>query len=104
MKNGFNFTEDILSEMTPEHIEELKRKYLTPKILKLFEDPQVLDFCVGFFENNLNACVTSKKMFMHRNTLSYRLLKIEKETGYNLKKFEDAFIFKIILNLYSNRV
>ena len=100
----FNFTEDILSELTPQHIEKLKKDHLTPKLLKLFEDTQVLDFCDAYFKNNLNAVVTAKKMFMHRNTLNYRLGKIKKQTGLDLKKFEDAFVFKILLNIYSNRV
>ena len=100
----FNFTEDILCELTPQQIEKLKKDHLTPKILKLFEDPQVIEFCDAYFKNNLNGVVTSKKIFMHRNTLNYRINKIHKVTGLNIKNFEDAFVFKILLNLYSSRV
>jgi len=98
-----NFTEDILCLLTPQQLDKLKEMYLTPGVVKLFQEPQMLDFCVGFFKHGLNASAAAKKMFMHRNTLNYRLKKIEKATGLDLKKFEDAFIFKILLNLYSNR-
>ncbi|MCL2071708.1 MAG: helix-turn-helix domain-containing protein [Oscillospiraceae bacterium] len=50
-----------------------------------------------FFENNLNVSETSRKLFVHRNTLVYRLDKIKKLTGLDLREFEDAIVFKIAL-------
>ncbi len=50
-----------------------------------------------FFENNLNVSATSRKLFVHRNTLVYRLEKIKKITGLDLREFEDAIIFKVAL-------
>ena len=50
-----------------------------------------------FFENHLNISETSRKLFIHRNTLVYRLEKIKKITGLDLKKFEDATKFKLAL-------
>ncbi len=50
-----------------------------------------------FFENNLNVSETSRKLFVHRNTLVYRLEKIRKLTGLNLHEFEDAITFKVAL-------
>ncbi len=50
-----------------------------------------------FFENNLNVSETSRKLFVHRNTLVYRLEKIKKLTGLDLREFEHAITFKVAL-------
>ena len=50
-----------------------------------------------FFKNNLNVSEASRKLFVHRNTLVYRLEKIKKLTGLDLREFEHAIIFKIAL-------
>ena len=51
----------------------------------------------AFFENNLNVSETSRKLFVHRNTLVYRLEKIRKLTGLDLRQFEHAITFKVAL-------
>lgn len=50
-----------------------------------------------FFENSLNVSETSRKLFVHRNTLVYRLEKIKRLTGLDLREFDDAIIFKVAL-------
>ncbi len=57
-----------------------------------------------FFENNLNVSETSRKLFVHRNTLVYRLEKIKKLTGLDLREFDHAIVFKVALmvNKYLN--
>lgn len=50
-----------------------------------------------FFENNLNVSETSRQLFIHRNTLVYRLDKILKITGMDLRKFDDAIYFKVAM-------
>ena len=50
-----------------------------------------------FFENNLNVSETSRHLFIHRNTLVYRIEKLEKITGLDLRNFDDAVTFKIAL-------
>lgn len=50
-----------------------------------------------FFENNLNVSETSRKLFVHRNTLVYRLEKIRKLTGLDLRRFDHAIVFKVAL-------
>ena len=50
-----------------------------------------------FFENNLNVSETSRKLFVHRNTLVYRLEKIKKITGLDLREFDHAIVFKVAL-------
>ena len=60
-------------------------------------DHETLSTIQCFFENNLNVSETSRKMFVHRNTLVYRLDKIKKMTGLDLREFEDAITFKVAL-------
>lgn len=50
-----------------------------------------------FFENNLNVSETSRKLYVHRNTLVYRLDKIHKLTGLDLRMFDDAIVFKVAM-------
>ena len=60
-------------------------------------DREALTTIQAFFENNLNVSETSRKLFVHRNTLVYRLEKIRKMTGLDLREFEDAITFKVAL-------
>ena len=60
-------------------------------------DQETLLTIQKFFENNLNVSETSRKLFVHRNTLVYRLEKIRKLTGLDLREFEHAIVFKIAL-------
>lgn len=60
-------------------------------------DQETLFTIQKFFENNLNVSETSRKLFVHRNTLVYRLEKIKKLTGLDLREFDHAIIFKIAL-------
>ena len=60
-------------------------------------DQETLFTIQKFFENNLNVSETSRKLFVHRNTLVYRLEKIKKLTGLDLREFDHAIVFKIAL-------
>lgn len=60
-------------------------------------DAETLFTIQKFFENNLNVSETSRKLFVHRNTLVYRLEKIRKLTGLDLREFDDAIVFKVAL-------
>ncbi|MGN0628349.1 MAG: PucR family transcriptional regulator [Oscillospiraceae bacterium] len=60
-------------------------------------DQETLFTIQKFFENNLNVSETSRKLFVHRNTLVYRLEKIKKLTGLDLREFDHAIIFKVAL-------
>ncbi len=65
-------------------------------------DEETIQTIYKFFENNLNVSETSRQLFVHRNTLVYRLDKIERLTGLDLRNFDDAVIFKvaILVNKY----
>lgn len=60
-------------------------------------DEETLTTIYKFFENSLNVSETSRQLFIHRNTLVYRLDKLQKSTGLDLRVFEDAITFKIAL-------
>ena len=60
-------------------------------------DQETLFTINKFFENSLNVSETSRKLFVHRNTLVYRLEKIKKLTGLDLRQFDHAIIFKVAL-------
>ena len=60
-------------------------------------DEEILTTINKFFENSLNVSETSRQLYIHRNTLVYRLDKLQKSTGLDLRVFEDAFTFKIAL-------
>lgn len=60
-------------------------------------DEETLNTLNKFFENNLNVSETSRQLFVHRNTLVYRIEKIQKSTGLDLRSFDDALTFKIAL-------
>ncbi len=60
-------------------------------------DEETLVTINKFFENSLNVSETSRQLFIHRNTLVYRLDKLQKSTGLDLRVFEDAITFRIAL-------
>ncbi len=60
-------------------------------------DEETLNTINKFFENNLNVSETARQLFVHRNTLVYRIERIQKNTGLDLRNFDDALTFKIAL-------
>lgn len=60
-------------------------------------DNETMNTITKFFENNLNVSETSRQLFIHRNTLVYRLDKIQKITGMDLRRFDDAIYFKVAM-------
>lgn len=60
-------------------------------------DEEILNTVQKFFQNNLNISETSRQLFVHRNTLVYRIEKVQKVTGLDMRNFEDALTFNIAL-------
>jgi carbohydrate diacid regulator len=60
-------------------------------------DPETLKTANAFLANNLSLANTARVLFIHRNTLVYRLEKLHRNTGFDLRQFNDAMIFKLIM-------
>lgn len=65
------------------------------EIPEVLEDEEAMSTIAKFFENNLNISETARQLYVHRNTLVYRLERIEKEIGLDIRKFDDAMTFRI---------
>ncbi len=76
------------AEITDEHCKEV------------FEDEEMLGTAEAFLQSSLNVSETSRNLYMHRNTLLYRLDKIEKATGLNIRQFSDAVSFRVLTVLH----
>ena len=64
-------------------------------------DEEIVSTVNKFFENNLNVSETSRQLFVHRNTLVYRIEKLQKSTGLDVRTFDDALTFKIAMMVYN---
>ena len=64
-------------------------------------DDETLTTINKFFENNLNVSETSRQLFIHRNTLVYRIEKLQKATGLDIRTFDDALTFKIAMMVFN---
>ena len=64
-------------------------------------DEEILTTVLKFFENSLNISETARQLYIHRNTLVYRIEKVQKETGLDIRNFDDALTFKIALMVVS---
>jgi carbohydrate diacid regulator len=64
-------------------------------------DEETLTTINKFFENNLNVSETARQLYIHRNTLVYRLEKLQKSTGLDIRVFDDALTFKIAMMVVS---
>ncbi|MBO5737083.1 MAG: helix-turn-helix domain-containing protein [Clostridia bacterium] len=79
---------EYLTELSDEHVKEI------------FDDEEMLNTAEAFLQSSLNVSETSRNMYMHRNTLLYRLDKIEKATGLNIRAFADAVSFRVLTILH----
>lgn len=83
------------------NIDEYKKLFAIKSVNTLLTDEDLVKTATLFFENNLNISTASKVGFMHRNTLIYRLDKIQKLIGLDIKNFNDAVVFENLLLLYN---
>lgn len=89
----------IISEIPKEICRLFLERTIDPKVFDLLDDE--LNTTIDcFFENSLNTSETAKQLYVHRNTLIYRLNKISGITGLDIKKFEDAVGFKLAKLIY----
>ena len=91
-KNKINglYINNLFSDLNGDQKVELAEKFLTAEIIAVFKDQELKSSIDAFFKNNLNISETSRNAFMHRNTLLYRIDKVYKLTGLNIRNFNDA--------------
>lgn len=90
----------ILAGLTGDQKMDLLNKNMSKQFVVVLEDKELINSMDAFFTNNLNVSETSRNAFMHRNTLLYRIDKISKMTGFNVRNFEDAVVFKMLELIY----
>lgn len=89
----------LAAEMSEESAAKLKSGYDCVALKKIFADRELLSTCFKLFENDLNVSLTARMLYMHRNTLIYRLNKIHKMCSLNVCKFSDAVKFLLLYGL-----
>ena len=103
-KSVHTFKEFILAKVVEEMPKNRQIDFLKSLMeegtKEFFEDQEMVQTAQAFLDNDLNASETSRVLFIHRNTLNYRLDKIQNLTGFNLRLFADAVTFRIITLLY----
>lgn len=86
----------MLEEMPKFKLNEYLEILMDTDAKDIFNDEEMIDTSEEFLENSLNVSETARKLYLHRNTLTYRLDKIERSTGLNIRKFSDAITFRLI--------
>ena len=90
----------MIEDLTPQKMEEYRAELMDTSAAEVFEDEEMLNTAEEFLLSSLNVSETSRNLYMHRNTLLYRLDKIEKATGLNIRLFSDAVSFRVLTVLY----
>lgn len=80
--------------------EELLSVYDLKKFAKIFEDESMMETADTFISCGMNVSAAARKLYMHRNTLMYRLKLIYKKTGLDLRDFDMAVTFRMLHILY----
>ena len=88
----------FLSELDPEVAAKYYYMLFNAENAKLFSE-ELLETVSMFFEKDLNLSDTARQLYIHRNTLTYRLDKIEKITGLDLRRFDDAVTFRMLMEM-----
>ena len=98
---GHLAAERLLSAVPSDECTKLRKELFTPETEKLL-GREMMETIDAFFRNDLNLSTTAREMFIHRNTLIYRLDKIRKVTGYDLRHFQDAVSFRLLSRLHES--
>ncbi len=90
----------MLEDIPKSRLEEYMAQFHVTNAAEVLEDGEMAGTAEAFLESSLNLSETARNLYMHRNTLTYRLDKIERLTGLNIRKFSDAVTFRTITILY----
>lgn len=102
--NVHSYREFILIKLLEELPENKLSAYLSElsddNFKELFESEEMLETAEAFLSSNLNVSEAARNLYMHRNTMLYRLDKIEKATGLDIRTFSDAVSFRVLTLIY----
>lgn len=90
--------ERMAERIPPETLREIRAQVFGDRAGGILTE-ETLETAERFFEADLNLSVAARQMFIHRNTLIYRLDRIQRETGLDLRSFRDAMIFRLLMML-----
>lgn len=93
----------IVSQLTKAQRERLISGYDIKNFARIFEDADTMATVDSFLENGMNISLTARILYMHRNTLIYRLNKIQTVTGLDIRVFDMAVTFCILRSLYEQK-
>jgi DNA-binding PucR family transcriptional regulator len=97
-KSAFDkFCEACFENIDADKRVSIMNKFLSPEVEKILADKELAESISSFFSNNLNISETSRNTFVHRNTLVYRIEKIHKLTGLDIRNFEDSVCFRLYM-------
>jgi len=83
----------LINEVSKEHLQMFLEQIVDIDTFSNLDD-EIIKTIQQFFENSLNISETARKMYLHRNTLVYRIEKVQKQTGLDVRNFEEAILFK----------
>ena len=95
--------DEIVAGLTKSQRERLTSGYDMKNFARIFEHGDLMQAADCFFKNGMNISEAARELYMHRNTLIYRLNKIQKTTGMDLRNFEMAVTFLILRSLYEQK-
>ena len=93
----------ILDGVPEEERERLYNEYGVESMAEIFSNEELMATVDCFLQNGMNVCLAAKKLYMHRNTLNYRLNKIRRVCGLDLHVFDMAVTFRVLRVLYENK-
>ena len=94
------FLNALVSKISLREILSIKNNLIDDNFKLIMQDADMVNCIEEFFKFNLNVAETSRNSYLHRNTLLYRIDKVQNMTGFNLKCFDDAVVFKILMQVY----
>ena len=92
----------LLTEIPAENRKAWTRSVLPEQVNRLLTE-EMTETVQAFFQNDLNLSTTARQLFVHRNTLTYRLDRIRRETGLDLRNFHDAVVFQLAMEMREDK-
>ena len=94
---------DIISQLTKAQRERLISGYDLKNFARIFEDRETMTAVDSFLKNGMNVSETARTLYMHRNTLIYRINAMQKACNLNVCKFSDAVVFTLLYAIYARK-